>query len=60
MAGEHHKVRRDHQLHVAVSLELFLRHLNISQKVSVVIVVCLPVHAMETLRETEAEVGALD
>ena len=60
MAGEHHEVRRDHQLHVAVGLELFLRHLNVSQKVSVVIVVCLPVHAMETLREAESKVGTLD
>ena len=50
----------DGQLHIAVSLELFLRHLKLSQKVPVVIVVRFPVHAMETLREAEAKVGTLD
>ena len=53
-------MRWDGQLHVTIGLELFLRHFKVSQKVPVVIVECLPVHAMETLREAEAEVGALD
>ena len=57
---EHHEVRWDRQLHITVVLELFLRHLNVSQKVPVVAVVCFPVHAVETLREAESEVGALD
>ena len=49
-------MRWNYELYILVSLQLFLRHLKLAQQVILVHENCLPEHAMEALRETEAKI----
>ena len=57
LARAHHQVGWNDQLHICVSLQLLLRHLELAQQFFAVFKDGLAVHAVEALREAEAEVG---
>ena len=52
----HHKVRRNYEFHIRVSLHVFFWHTNLPQQVVLVCEDCLPRHAMEALRKAESKI----
>ena len=61
MASLHHEVRWDDELHVhCVCFKLFFWHLKLTQQVFSVFKNGLTEHAVEALREAEAEVRTSD